>query len=800
MAAQGVKLSLIERPQMGRLEELFARAPSFMALLEGPEHRFVLANPAYEALIGRKPQVGRVLREVLPELAQQGFLELLDHVWRTGEAFVGRDIAVELQRRPGEPPEERFLDFVFQPIRDEDGGKVVAIFVEGADITGRRRAEQQAHEVDIGRQIAMQAADLGRWDHRPMENKRFFDARAREILGFGLADPIDLIASLDVVHPDDRDRMARAASDAMDPERAGPYVEEFRLARPDPGGDRWVSVNGRSYFENGQCVRFAGVMADITERKRGEAQLKATERLLRDLNASLAERVAERTRQRDRIWALSQDLLAEMGVDGSLHAVNPAWTQLLGHSEATLITRQLADLLHAEDHGRFTDMLERLKTGSPTERFEVRLRNLEGGYRWIAWTATAEGDVFYAVGRDITAEREAADALRQTEEALRQSQKMEAVGQLTGGIAHDFNNLLTGIMGSLDLMKRRIESGRVRELDRLMDAALASAQRAAALTHRLLAFARRQSLDAAPVDPNGLIGSMEELLHRTLGEQVQLQIELAPDAWQVLADANQLESAVLNLSINARDAMPDGGRLTIATANAHFDAVASRDQQGLKSGDYVQIRVSDTGEGMSPDVAAKAFDPFFTTKPIGQGTGLGLSMVYGFARQSGGHVSLESREGEGATITLYLPRAETAEAPAEPEPLLRPARGEGETVLVVEDDPAVRLLVLEVLSELGYVGLEASDSQGALQILGGRERIDLLISDVGLPGGLNGRQLAEIAREQRPELPVLFVTGYAERAAERRGFLAPGMQMITKPFDMEALAAKVKEIIAGVPA
>jgi len=321
-------------------------------------------------------------------------------------------------------------------------------------------------------------------------------------------------------------------------------------------------------------------------------------------------------------------------------------------------------------------------------------------------------------------------------------------------------------------------------VERFTDSALQSSRRAAALVHRLLAFARRQSLDAAPINANDLIGSMEELLHRTLGEQVQLQTDLDPRAWQVLADANQLESAVLNLSINARDAMPDGGRLTIATANEILDPAAAHGS-GLKAGEYVRITVSDTGEGMSPDVAAKAFDPFFTTKPIGQGTGLGLSMVYGFARQSGGQVTLESQPGKGT---------------AEPEPLLSPARGEGETVLVVEDDPSVRLLILEVLSELGYVGLEAVDSESALQILASRERIDLLISDVGLPNGLNGRQLAEVAREQRPTLPVLFVTGYAERATERREFLGPGMQMITKPFAMEALAAKVKEIIVGVPA
>jgi PAS domain S-box-containing protein len=789
----------LDDAEVAFLGELFARAPSFMAVLDGPSHVFVVANPAFETLVGRTDLVGRTVNEALPELAMQGFTELLDKVYRSGRPFVGRELTVELQRTRGGPAEERFVDFVYQPIHD-GAGATVGLFVEGIDITDRRRAEQAAHDVDVGRQIAMQAAHLGRWDHYPAEGKRFFDARAREILGFSISDPVDLVASLEAIHPDDRQRMERAVEEAMDPDRAGPYVHEFRLAKPDAGGERWISVHGRSYFENGRCVRFAGVIADITERKRAEAQLKATERLLRDLNASLAERVAERTRQRDRIWTLSQDLLAEIGVDGSLHAVNPAWSTLLGHSEATLLTRQFAELIHPEDETHIAEVLERLKGGSPSERFELRLRGVDGAYRWIAWTATAEGEVFYAVGRDITAEKDAAETLRQTEEALRQSQKMEAVGQLTGGIAHDFNNLLTGIMGSLDLMKRRIESGRINELGRLMDAALASAQKAASLTHRLLAFARRQSLDAAPVDANALVASMEELLHRTLGEQVQLETDLGADIWPVLADANQLESTVLNLCINARDAMPDGGQLSITTANARVGPQEVREISGLRPGDYVMIRVTDTGEGMSPDVAAKAFDPFFTTKPIGQGTGLGLSMVYGFARQSGGVVKLDSTPGVGTAITLYLPRAENAEAPVEPEPLLRPARGEGETVLVVEDDPAVRLLVTEVLKELGYVALEAGDTETALQLLSRGQRIDLLISDVGLPGGLNGRQLAEVAREHRPELPVLFITGYAERAAERREFLGPGMQMITKPFAMEALAAKVKEIIAGIPA
>ncbi len=399
------------------------------------------------------------------------------------------------------------------------------------------------------------------------------------------------------------------------------------------------------------------------------------------------------------------------------------------------------------------------------------------------------------MARDITADKEAQARLRETEEALRQAQKMEAVGQLTGGIAHDFNNLLTGIIGSLDLIQRRIDDGRLEDLGRFMEAATTSAGRAAALTHRLLAFARRQSLDPKAVDVNGLVDSMGDLLRRTLGEQVELDIALAPDAWPAFGDSGQLENAVLNLAINARDAMPGGGKLTMETANTHLDLGYTSRHEDLKPGDYTVLSVTDTGVGMTPEVIAKAFDPFFTTKPIGQGTGLGLSMIYGFARQSGGHARIYSEVGQGSTVRLYLPRF-AGEAPGDAAEQDRPdlARGAGETVLVVEDDAAVRLLVVEVLSELGYAAIEAHDGPAALPILESDQRIDLMVSDVGLPG-LNGRQVAEIGRQHRPGLKVLFVTGYAENAAVRSGFLDPEMEMITKPFALDQLAAKIREMI-----
>ncbi|WP_224770988.1 response regulator [Pseudomonas sp. FEN] len=386
--------------------------------------------------------------------------------------------------------------------------------------------------------------------------------------------------------------------------------------------------------------------------------------------------------------------------------------------------------------------------------------------------------------------------LLHNQEALRQAQKMEAVGQLTGGIAHDFNNMLTGIIGSLELLKRRLARGRFEELDSLIELGMTSANRAAGLTHRLLAFSRRQSLDAKPVDMNALVTAMGELLRHNLNESIHLELALGEDLWIAETDPKQLESALLNLVFNARDAMPDGGNLRVGSFNQSLDRAFTESQDNLEPGDYVVLQVRDTGSGVPQGIINRVFDPFFTTKPIGLGTGLGLSMIYGFSKQSRGHVVLDSTVGQGTTVNLYLPRYQGA-------PMARneharsgraPSVEDGETVLIVEDDPAVRLLVSEVLAELGYRFLEAGDANGAIPILDSSQRIDLLISDVGLPG-MNGRQLAEIGRQLRPELKILFITGYAERAAVRGDFLEPGMQLITKPFTFDLLTAKVREMI-----
>ena len=381
----------------------------------------------------------------------------------------------------------------------------------------------------------------------------------------------------------------------------------------------------------------------------------------------------------------------------------------------------------------------------------------------------------------------------QAEDTLRQSQKMEALGQLTGGIAHDFNNLLTGITGALEMMRKRMEQGRAVDLVRYIGMAQSSAQRAAALTHRLLAFARRQPLDTRPVEVNGLVAGMEDLLRRTLGEAVTLETSLGEDLWPALCDAHELENAVLNLAINARDAMPDGGRLLIETANATLDEAYARAQNDVRPGHYMELSVSDTGSGMTPAVLARVFEPFFTTKPVGQGTGLGLSMVFGFVKQSGGHVRIHSTVGHGTSVRLYLPRFEGEAVTAADLVEVKAERARaGEAVLVVEDDPAVRALVTEALGNLGYQTFEAGDASSAMIVLASEARIDLLLADLGLPGGVDGYELAEMARQGRPGLKVLVMTGHAGKAALRSGFSGAGLDMITKPFVLGALAAKVR--------
>jgi PAS domain S-box-containing protein len=630
------------------------------------------------------------------------------------------------------------------------------------DVTEQRVARREAEQNAAQFFALAQTLPALVWTAQPDGTADWFNDRVYQYSG---RQPGDLLSAgwHELLHPDDLAPTVQRWQASMD--SGDVYNVDYRLKRRD-GVYRWhigraLPVRG----EDGRILRWIGTAADIHEQKLAQA---------------------ESSRDRDRIWALSQEIMLICDGGGVIRAANPSTTRLLGWSAEEMVGRMLPEFVHREDLAAAAAQIAKLAHGPTTLAFESRVRTKDGGVLLIACSVEPAGNEFYIVGRDVTEQRAA-------EEALRQAQKMEAVGQLTGGIAHDFNNLLQGITGSLNLIQKRIEQGRLAELDRYISGAMASAGRAAALTHRLLAFSRRQPLNPRAVRVNPLVSSMEDLLRRTLGERIDFNLELAPDPWPTMCDPNQLESAILNLVINARDAMPDGGRLKLETRNATVDGTR---RPGLKAGEYVCISVADTGTGMSADTIAKAFEPFFTTKPIGQGTGLGLSMIYGFVRQSGGFVDIASELQVGTTVCLYLPRFRGT--PDEEDPVEQPVPEQGarrnETVLVVEDEPVVRALIVEVLRELGYRALEAEDGPTGLAILESNQRIDLLVTDIGLPG-LNGRQIVEAGRQLRPNLRVLFMTGYAETAAMASGFLEHGMTMITKPFAMDALALRIRECL-----
>ncbi len=699
--------------------------------------------------------------------------------------------------------EQVYWTYGFSPIDEDDG--IGGVLVVCRDVTEEHLAAVKLRERES--ELA-RVQQLGRIGGLEVDLRTGFrNRRSPEYLLIHGLPPDAANESHDDwvnrIHPEDREATEKKFRDAV----AGnvrDYSVQYRIIRPSDGEVRWISVKSTiERDENGKAIRLIGAHTDVTEQVVADLALRQSEERFRkladelaELNATLAQRVEEKTRERDRIWNVSQDLLVVADRDGVWRTVNPAWTKTLGWSEAELLNRTSEWLEHPDDGGLTRREVSRLIQGDLTVKFEGRFRHKDGSYRWLSWTGVPDQDRIYAVARDVTAERAAAERLKAAEEALLQSQKMEAVGQLTGGIAHDFNNLLTGIVGSLDLLQTRLNQGRTDNVARYINAAMTSANRAAALTHRLLAFARRQPLIPESVDVNQLVVSLEDLLRRTIGESIDLEITASDDLWRTLCDPNQLESALLNLAINARDAMPDGGKLTISTATASLGNVTA-DTPALSPGDYVCIAVSDTGVGMSAQVAARAFDPFFTTKPIGQGTGLGLSMIYGFARQSNGHVTIDSRLGRGTSVRLYLPRHDGGAAVQQVSAVRAAGHvSTGETVLVVEDEPVVRAVILEMLGEQGYRTLEAIDGPSGLRILRTKQRIDLLVTDVGLPG-INGRQLADQARETRPGLKILFITGYAESVAMSDGFLEEGMEMITKPFDLDNLSRRIRAMVSG---
>jgi PAS domain S-box-containing protein len=568
----------------------------------------------------------------------------------------------------------------------------------------------------------------------------------------------------------------------------GKFESEGWRARKD-GTRFWAHVVIDPIRDDaGGLVGFAKITRDLTERHEAELSRRRTEEQFKLL-----------------VQSVTDYSLYMLDLDGRVTSWNLGAQRIKGYRPDEIIGQHFSRFYTEDDRAN----------GEPAKALAIALA--EGRFEKEGWRIRKDGTRFRAnviidtvrnddgeiigfakITRDITEASETREALAVAQEALAQSQKMEAVGQLTGGLAHDFNNLLAGIGGSLELVQSRLAQGRLKEIDKFLTAAQGAVRRAAALTHRLLAFSRRQTLDPKPIDLNRLTVGMEELVNRTVGPQIAVEVVGAAGLWNALIDANQLENALLNLCINARDAMPDGGRLVIETANKWVDERVGK-MRDLPAGQYVTLSVSDTGSGMPPDVVKRAFEPFFTTKPLGLGTGLGLSMVYGFTKQSGGQTFIYSEEGKGTRVSLYLPRylGEATDTEIDAAPAGRPRAGKGQTVLIVDDEPTVRMLVSEVLDELGYTGIEAEDGPSGLKMLQSKTRIDLLISDVGLPGGMNGRQLADAGIALRPELKVLFITGYAENAVISHGHLLPTMQILTKPFTLDALANRIDAILKG---
>jgi PAS domain S-box-containing protein len=586
----------------------------------------------------------------------------------------------------------------------------------------------------------------------------------------------------------------------------GSYYEDFpvRLERYGQVAQAWYTFSYSPVrSEDGAVGGVLCTVAETTDKVRAIAELRQKEEALRRLNETLTHQVAAHAADRDRLWRISPDVMAAASLaTGRFLTVNPAFTDIFGWSAEEATTRPFMDMVHPDDRQDVADKMGMLARGTPLVGYETRVLHKDGSHRWVSWTISPEGELLYGVARDITAEKHQADALVQAEEALRQSQKMEAVGQLTGGLAHDFNNMLAGVAGHLELMKLRLRMGQTGDLQARIDAALGVTQRAAALTHRLLAFSRRQALDPKPTSVNALVMSMTDLIERAAGPSINVRTRLQAALWTTLCDPNQLESALLNLANNARDAMPEGGLLVIETENATVRANQAVRYGDLQPGDYVLVSVRDNGAGMPPDVVARAFDPFFTTKPMGQGTGLGLSMVYGFARQSGGNVRIESRPGLGTEVRLLLPRhvvdspvvdTGVVDAPLE-------AASRKGVVLVVDDEADIRSIMSEVLQLQGYTVLQAADAPQALRLLQDvrAQGPDMLVTDIGLPNGMNGRQLADQVRVQWPHLPVLLVTGYAESTVMKNETLPAQMELLTKPFAMHALVDKVGSMLAGV--
>ncbi len=820
------------------LHRMFDEAPSFIALVNGPNHRVTMVNKSFYSLVGQRQLLGRPVREALPEVEPQGFIELLDQVYRTGEAYVGQGMRLDVGT--GDTAETRYVDFIYQPIQAADG-TISGVFAQGHDVTDQMRVELALRESEERFRRVAEDAPVMLWMSDAQGNCLFKNRMLRSFLGLTSHSDMSLDAR---ILPEDLTAFRQMQADG------GSIEVRMRDSR---GNIRIMTMTAeRRTAADGAFLGLIGAMADATEAREAEEAIRRETRKLAVLNSSGAAIAAEL--DADRIVQIATDACTELlgaefggfffnernpdryrlaALSGALrdhfaHFPEPRITPLFeptwngagavrsddvfadprvdqgsrmpkGHlpvrSYLAVPVRSrngmvLGGLLFGHrEPGRFLPEHEEMLTGiaGQTATALDNARLLEAAERELAERRRAEAAL---QSLNATLEQRVLDEVYErskAEDQLRQVQKMEAVGALTGGIAHDFNNMLAVVISGINLLRRRLAKGET-DVDRYAEAALDGARRAAALTQRLLAFSRQQSLAPEVIDPNALIDGMTELLTRTLGEAIHVQTVLGDAIWTLRADPGQLENAILNLAVNARDAMPSGGTLRVETSNVAVAGPLSR-ELALQPGDYVRVAVTDTGLGMSEEVMARAFEPFYTTKEVGKGTGLGLSQVYGFVQQSGGTVRLKSSVGGGTTVAIYLPR-QSGEPQAQPEPVeLGPQHRArpGETVLVVEDEERVRVLSVEALRELGYEVIEAAHPADALHLLSQRT-VSLLFTDLVMPG-MSGRELADLARRKHPGLRILYTTGYA-RDGLPEGTTTP--YLLPKPYSLEDLAAKVR--------
>lgn len=782
--------------ERARLGEMFDQSPSFMAVIRQPGGLIELANDSFAEMVGGRDLIGRRLAHVLPRIGDRTVGELFDAVATTRRPFRSSGVRIDVGR-------ERFVDLVCQPVTDR-AGAVSAIFLDGSDVTDRVRAEEKLLLSTESLRLATDAAEVGTWDLDVATGKLTWSARTKAMFGISPHVAVSMEDFYAGLHPDDAQATGEAFAAALDPARRAIYDVEYRTIGAEDGRVRWVAVRGRGIFDaDGVCRRAVGTTIDITDRKRDAEALRESEARFQQLADTVPA------------------LMWITGADGQVKFANRWFETMLGLTLDQLRRSGWLTTLHPDDRARGAARRSEVFEARRPWGGELRVRDREGVERWVHVEVRPrfpDGEFagFIGCAVDVTDAHLAAEALEfrvaartaelaeannrltaqigereRVEATLHQMQRLEAVGQLTSGVAHDFNNLLTVVVGNTGLVERAARAAGVdaRTLQRL-DNIRTAAERGAALTQQLLAFSRKQRLATRALDLNETVTRMRSLLEGAIGNAITVDMALGGELWPALVDPTQIELVILNLAINARDAMEVGGTVTIRTANT-TRAEPTRPEHPA-AGEHVMVAVSDTGTGMTDEVLNRVFEPFFTTKPVGKGSGLGLAQVFGFVKQSGGGVAIETTPGIGTTVQVFLPRAQDEPDAARPGEAATRADLSGLTILLVDDDDAVRGVTTDMVADLGATAIPVAGGEAALAVLGENASVDLVIADFAMPG-INGVELARRVAALRPELPLLMLTGYADLGAIAD---VPEDAIVQKPVTPDELRRRIARMLA----